>query len=333
MRWMNRLATALMLLALIAGPPLFAGLWLREHLEQTPSLSSVQEWLQQPRTAADLIYATMVAGFLLWLLAIVHLVRRVSARLRRIPMPTPALVTASSMAGVAALNLPSIVVDQETGEHGTTTSSTPPADPNGHTTDTPTPTTSKVPGIALPGGGWVPAHTAATVAAMTTATWLHRRRSYHPDPMRIATHRNDPDLAPLPQATHAVLSAQASRPEPADAVMPEHLPPGVLRLHGPGAAAAARGLILTNALAHTAAPTAAGLAIQEQQRKSILPSFNDEDLADIGITLLPDVSDTDVGATTPSNTPPSKTTVLVTDKTSAEGTSWYVTTDGTVTGT
>jgi DNA-binding SARP family transcriptional activator len=332
MRWMNRLATALIVLAIAAGPPLFAVLWLREHLEPTPNLTSIQEWLQRPRTATDLVYATMFAGFLLWLLMIVHVVRRVAARLRRIPMPTPAQVTVSSMAGVAALTLPSTTFDQEASEHSTTTS-TPPADPNRHITNTPTSTPPTVPGIALPGGGWVPSHTAAAVAALTTAIWLNRRRSYHPDPMRIATHHSDPDLASLPPATHAIASAQASQPKPADAEMPEHLPSGVLRLYGPGAAAAARGLALTTALAHTAAPTPAGLAIQGQHRKSVLPGVDDADLADIGITLLPATSDTDLGSDTPSHTAPPGTTVLVIDDTGTEGTSWYVTTDGSVTGT
>jgi hypothetical protein len=81
--------------------------------------------------------------------------------------------------------------------------------------------------------------------------WLRRRQAYLPVPDRTGT-RDDPDLKPLPPTVTGILAAvtDKSANDPEELLAVAHLPPGVLFLTGPGAADAARGLLVTVLLAN-----------------------------------------------------------------------------------
>jgi len=128
-------------------------------------------------------------------------------------------------------------------------------------------------GVALPDGGWVTEQTAHAIASAGALAWWQRRRRYVPRPP-TGSVRDDPDLAPLPPTVTAVQDVlyrrehpddapdldedeagsrkAASQPTPAGGVTgepaartirPGDLPAGGVGLTGPGALAAARGIL------------------------------------------------------------------------------------------
>ncbi|MFB9415504.1 AfsR/SARP family transcriptional regulator [Dactylosporangium matsuzakiense] len=119
-------------------------------------------------------------------------------------------------------------------------------------------------GVPLP-GGWLPGAAVGAIAAAVTLRWREHRRAYQPKPLQPA-----PDhigLPPLPATVQRLLRAVdadtsasedatdeefASAMQPRlDATLPwfERLPTGEVPLSGPGAADAARGLLVTTAAA------------------------------------------------------------------------------------
>ncbi|WP_203790403.1 BTAD domain-containing putative transcriptional regulator [Paractinoplanes rishiriensis] len=143
------------------------------------------------------------------------------------------------------------------------------------------------PGVPLP-GGWLPLPLAGAIAAAGTLVWLRRRHRYAPH-TRTA-HSADPDLLPLPPVMTTInRHARRHSPEPAPppptvtvylrhppAERPELAPPGPdgpqltglsahpdgCGLRGPGAAAAARALLVATLSAGIPQdPDAEGVAV------------------------------------------------------------------------
>ena len=291
MRWMNRLATALTALTVIAGPPLLAAAWLQRHPWHTPTRAEIQTWAEQPLTAGTIIAGCVGVAGLGWLLLVAYLTHRTVAEVRRqlwrarhLPMPTPAQLTASSMAGVAAFTFPAIPTSHH--HPAPAAADTPrPSDPAGTDTSHQAPAPSA--GVALPGGGWIPYRTAAAITALAAATWLHRRRHYRPDPRHPRDHRTDPDLQPLPGTVHTITTALAAadttEPAATTPLAPDGLPHGILRLTGPGATAAGRGLLVTAALTAPGGTSTPRIRIHPDDLPTLLPGT---DIADLSAAVL-----------------------------------------------
>ena len=130
-----------------------------------------------------------------------------------------------------------------------------------------------VTGVDLPGGGWASGPLAEQVAAAAAMVWWQRRRRYLPGPPMLGGRRDDPDLLDLPATVAAIQHAvggPADLPPPTmtSVVMPAHgpvwpwqLPPGGVGLIGPGAADAARGLLIAALLAANHSPGTGRLLI------------------------------------------------------------------------
>ncbi|MEU4426459.1 hypothetical protein AB0F81_38035 [Actinoplanes sp. NPDC024001] len=293
MRLANRLVTATILLTVVAGPPLLAASWLIEHPLTRPTRTEIDAWLQNPLTPETIIVCCGGVAGVAWLLLLAYLGRRALRRvhlgwrrLRRMPLPTPAQVTASSMAGVAAFTLPG-AVSVDAGSAAPAVAQQLPESRAG------------ADGITLPGGGWIPYPTAIAVTAVTSLVWLHRRRHYRPGPP--CSHADDPGLQPLPATVAAVSAADL----PAGPVALNPPPAGILALTGPGAAAAARGLLVTAVLAAATDNNTYRVRVSEADLLSLLPGT---DLTTADGTLL------------------------VLDNCPTASARWHVAVDGTVTG-
>ncbi|GAB3863754.1 hypothetical protein GCM10029963_73030 [Micromonospora andamanensis] len=255
MRWPRQLMSLLLLLALLAGPPLVLLTLIGPPIKGWPSTAQVGEWVQQPLTEQALTAALTIAAWLVWLMLaytvavrILIRLRETSAWLRRLPLPTPLQATASGMAGAAVF--------------GVTTNALPTAPPHPISSGPVTLQDEASPddpgeathadGIGV-SGGWLPRDVAEQVAAAAALVWLRRRRDYHPSP----ASRDDADLAPLPPTVTAVQAALADIPNPSAAPTPsngmsalvEVLPAGGVGLTGPGALPIGRGLLVTALLA------------------------------------------------------------------------------------
>nr|WP_296071950.1 BTAD domain-containing putative transcriptional regulator [uncultured Actinoplanes sp.] len=353
---MNRLATTLTVLAVVAGPPLLAAGWLQRHPWRPPSHDQVQAWTEQPMGAGTILAGCVTVVGLAWLLLIIYLVRRVLAELarwlrraRQLPVPTPAQMTASSMAGMAAFTLPAVTVGQPDTQPAVTDA---PSHPVGNDHGEDHPVHDWQAGIALPGGGWIPYPTAAAVAALTTATWLSRRRHYRPDAQHPRAHDTDADLQPLPGTVHTITTALATLPagrDPASSLPAQHVPAGILHLSGPGAAAAARGLLLTAALSAALTGTTPHIRVQPDDLPTLLPDSDPAGLTAAGLvtTSAPppheqaapgrneacDVVHACGGPANRADPPDSDlTTIVLTDEPAATH-QWRVRADGIATGT
>ena len=288
MRWMNRLATILTILAIVAGPPLLAAAWLQQHPWRIPTRTQLQAWAQQPLTAGTIIAGCLGIAVVMWLLLIAYLTRRAVNELRRrirrarhLPIPSPAQLTASSMAGVAALTLPALPPGHTP---PTPVAADTPHSPEPAGTHPTAPTAATTAGVALPGGGWIPDRTAAAITALAALIWIHRRRTYGPDPARPRSHDTDTDLQPLPPTVNAITAAlnsddTANRDDTTDPagmppLPPEGLPHGTLRLTGPGAAAAGRGLLVTAALTAAGDSAEPRIRISGDDLASLLPGMD-----------------------------------------------------------
>ena len=350
MRWMNRAATAMIALMVVAGPPLLAAVWLQHHPWQPPTPVQLQAWTRQPPTADTILVGFIAIAAAGWLTLVWHMTRRGLGhavrgwrRLRHLPLPTPAQMTAGSMAGVAALTFPHTEPSPPT--------TTPPAPE--HTTDHPSrPAHASPAGIELPGGGWLPYPTALTISALATLLWRHR--SHRPGATPAGSHPTNPEQA-LPTTVDAITAALDNAPPPetaGTALLIGQLPSGVLHLDGPGAAAAARGLLVTTALtaAATATPTQP-LRLQARDLPRLLPGLDPRHpqlaglLTPAGTDMTPPATDSDGTDGDPHHDPAltatstgrqhqtSRTPVTTLTLTGTTGAAahWHVTADGTVT--
>ncbi|MCX4387292.1 hypothetical protein OG777_10145 [Micromonospora peucetia] len=244
--------------------------------------------MTQPLTAQTLAVALTVAAWLVWLMLAATVTIRAAARaragarwLRRIPLPTPLQATATGMAGAAAFGA---------GAHTGATSAGPeaPLPVAAGTLDRPTGAdgVERPDGVSEVGdasgvvvrGGWLPWEVAEQVAAAAGLVWLRRRRTYQPHPPHDA--RDDTDLAPLPETVTAIQTALTAPtpPAPTTGTAPAgpagsiaSLPSGRIALTGPGALAAARGMLVTAALAGLRHPAAsAPLVITRAAARTLL---------------------------------------------------------------
>ncbi|GLY96538.1 hypothetical protein [Actinoplanes sp. NBRC 103695] len=337
MRLISRAATALILVAFIAGPPVAAGLWLAQHRPPQLSLTALKQWLQQPRQPADLVIVGLLIAAGLWLLLIYYLARHVVPsqmrgwrKVTQLPLPSPAQVTAGSLAGVAALTMPAATTQAAT-TPTSVAAAPPPADPD--TSGQPAPKSIEQPeaaGIALPGGGWIPYPIALAVTALIALTWTHRRREYQPDPHRIGTHHQDRDLRTPPPTANTIATAFADQPptKPAavDALVLARLPAGILHLDGPGAHSAARGLLVAAALSTAIHPAdRPAVTIRPDDWKHLLPGLKPTG------SLATFIHSTEPLARQQPGEGPAAPTLLALDSTTLAATHWYVNTDGTTT--
>jgi len=187
---------------------------------------------------AGLVYATIAE---VWMWA-----RRWARWLRRLPqLPTPMQGLASGMLGVVAVTAqPSTEAAAHAVAASTVDDPSPVASHDGRQYEAAT-------GVELPDGGWLPASVAHAVDAAGALVWWRRRRQYQPG---IIGANAAADLVPLPAAARAVQAAldDADLVTGPPAALVLGLPAGGLGLTGPGAEAAARGLLAAQLLTHTA---------------------------------------------------------------------------------
>ncbi|MGC4750476.1 AfsR/SARP family transcriptional regulator [Micromonospora sp. DT201] len=267
MRWPRQLMSLLVVLALLAGPPMVLLFLIGPPVSGRPSTKQVQAWVQQPLTEQTLTAALTIGAWLLWLLLAYTVTVRALTRLqataawlRQVPLPTPLQATASGMAGAAVFGVTT---------HTVTTA--PPQPPPSSAAETPeqpadanpTPDDRAVSddGITVP-GGWLPRDTAESVAAAAALLWLRRRRDYQPRPL-TPNGPEEAHPARLPPAIAAVQATLTDAPAPSNAPAPPDsftalvavLPTGGLGLTGPGALPIGRGLLLSALLAGHRHPT------------------------------------------------------------------------------
>jgi DNA-binding SARP family transcriptional activator len=218
-----------------------------------PARRDVAALVAEPLTEQSIYAAIAVVAWLIWaglLYAAVAEVWTWAWRgvrwLPRLPLPTPMQGLAGGMLGAVA------VTAQPGAEAAAPAVAT-------STVDDPSPAVlhdrqqyEAATGVQLPDGGWLPAPVAYAVDAAGALVWWRRRRQY-----QIGSSGADGahvDLVPLPAAARAVQAAlddAALVPGPPAALL-LGLPAGGVALTGPGAAAAARGLLATLLLTHTA---------------------------------------------------------------------------------
>ncbi|MFI2663414.1 hypothetical protein [Micromonospora carbonacea] len=317
MRWPRQVASAAALTTILAGPPIVLARTVGWPLPTRPTQEQLHQWISDPLTENTLIAGLVLLAWTLWALLASIALRATAARvvkavrrLRRVPLPTPVQATATGMAGAAALWTP-------TTSAATVDASTPAPTTTGHQTN-PHHQQAAILGVDIP-GGWLPADTAQQIAAASALVWLRRRRAYQPQPP--GQPRDDSDLTPLPPTVTAVQAATppATRPTPAPTLV---LPTGGIGLTGPGAADAARGILLTTllqALRPTGHPTTAVITSRADLHRLLgahtpalhhLPGLTATDTLDDAITTLARTNN-------PSSTPPTLLTHTPTDPTTA----------------
>ncbi|MFI5937871.1 hypothetical protein [Actinoplanes sp. NPDC051494] len=342
MRWTRFAATAVIALAVVAGPPAALTVWAL-HARPDITSSRLRAWVTDPPPEALLTVLLAVAILGLWglcatliLRALAHHARRVWQRLRRLPMPTSTQVAASSLAGTAVLGLPAALpADTPAPVTHTTGSTTPPGPPG-----TSPSTTASTAGVTLPDGGWIPHHDAEQIAAMLGLYWLRRRQ----------THQLGQPAPPAQVPTAATATASwlnEHEPPRPDAVDPDRFPAGVLTLRGPGAHDAARGLLVTTLMTNTTVGRPhAHVHLTSDDYRTLLgptaltavPGLHLHDRSGDLSTAPTEANDArDLVLTTqrPSVAPPRQTnttTVVFDDPSATSGPTWTVDADGTVTG-
>ncbi|MGW5557609.1 AfsR/SARP family transcriptional regulator [Micromonospora sp. NPDC003944] len=268
-RWPRQLMSLLVVLALLAGPPMVLLLLIGPPVRRWPSSEQVQAWVQQPLTEQTLTAALTIGAWLLWLLLAYTVAVRVLTRLRttvgwlrRLPLPTPLQATASGMAGAAVFGVATNAVTVAPPQP-----SPPLAAGMSEDSDRVSPirgdTAASDDGIHL-AGGWLPDEVAGQVAASASLVWLRRRRDYRPRPPG-PNRPEELDAVGLPPTVAAVQAAFADAPAPS--IAPESsasfaalvgaLPVSGLGISGAGTLSIGRGLLITALLAghHLRTPT------------------------------------------------------------------------------
>ncbi|WP_431893237.1 AfsR/SARP family transcriptional regulator [Micromonospora haikouensis] len=316
MRWPRQVASAAALATVVAGPPVVLARTVGWPLPTRPTQEQLHQWISDPLTEETLIAGLVLLAWTLWALLASIALRATAARvvktvrrLRRVPLPTPMQATATGMAGAAALWTPA------TTSTATIDAPTPTPTATDHQPSTNAQRTA-APGVDIP-GGWLPADTAHQIAAASALVWLRRRRAYQPQPP--GHPRDDSDLTALPPTVTAVQAATppATRPTPAPTLA---LATGGIGLTGPGAADAARGVLLTTllqTLRPTGHPTTAVVTTRADLHRLLgahtpalqhLPGLTVTDTVDDAITTLTQTNN-------PSATSPTLLTHIPTDPT------------------
>ncbi|MEU9507135.1 hypothetical protein AB0D32_12730 [Micromonospora sp. NPDC048170] len=254
MRWPRQIASAAALTTVLAGPPIVLAYTVGWPLPTRVTQEQLRQWVSDPLTEDTLIAGLVLLTWTLWLV-LASIALRATAlramatvrRLRQVPLPTPMQATATGLAGAAALWAPATTSTATVDQPTPTSTSAGDQDPG------PTSQQAAAAGVDVP-GGWIPADTAHQIAAAGALVWLRRRRAYQPQP--LGRRRDDSDLAALPPTVTAVQATLAATP--ATPAPPPVIPTGGIGLTGPGAADAARGILLTTllqALRPTGRPT------------------------------------------------------------------------------
>ncbi|MBQ1052740.1 hypothetical protein KBX50_30330 [Micromonospora sp. C51] len=261
MRWPQRVAAMLLTVVLLAGPPILLVRLVGWPTTDTPRVV-LWQWVRDPLTEQNLTLMLVVLAWALWAF-IAYLVTATTATrlwagvrwLRHLPLPTPWQATATGIAGAAALTITTPTALSTVDEHAGTTVGTLDTHPSDGAEQP-----NAADGVSVP-GGWLPSQVAEQVGAAASLMWLRRRRAYRPaHPGQTGPVADE--LAPLPATVTEVQAAIATHDKPAltraaaGGILPEGFPPAGASILGPGAAAAARGLLVTALLArlrdHTA---------------------------------------------------------------------------------
>jgi DNA-binding SARP family transcriptional activator len=158
-------------------------------------------------------------------------------------------------------------------------------------------------GVDLPGGGWASGPLAEHVAAAAAMVWWQRRRRYLPGPPMLRGRRDDPDLLDLPTTVTAIQHAVGGPvdlppPSMTSAMMPAggpvwpwQLPAHGVGLVGPGAADAARGLLLAALLAADRGPGTGRLLTTAADLPVLLGTSPDRYRDLPGLTVVDSIED------------------------------------------
>ncbi|MET7951611.1 hypothetical protein [Micromonospora sp. NPDC005324] len=269
MRWPRQLMSLLVVLALLAGPPMVLLLLIGPPIRGWPSTEQVRAWVQQPLTEQTLTAALTIGAWLLWLLLAYTVAVRALTRLRttvgwlrRLPLPTPLQATASGMVGAAVFGVATNTVTIAPPQPSPPLAAGMPEDSDG-VSPIHKDTAASDGGTHL-AGGWLPDEVAGQVAAAAALVWLRRRRDYQPRPPDLH-RREELDAVGLPPTVAAVQAALADAPASSVASEPSGsfaalvgvFPVSGLGISGPGTLSIGRGLLITALLAghHLRNPT------------------------------------------------------------------------------
>ncbi|MEU5554102.1 hypothetical protein ABZ738_30445 [Micromonospora sp. NPDC047793] len=292
MRWPRQVVSLVVLVVVLAGPPL-----LLARVVGWPSPGGgvrlvVWQWIRDPLTGQNLMLMAVVLAWLLWAFVAYIITVRVAVRmwagvrwLRRLPLPTPWQATATGIAGAAALTIPTPATP------AVGVDAVPPTGSTGLPTADEGERAGLDGGVAV-AGGWLPREVADQVTVAVGLMWLRRRRSYRPH-SRPADN-DGADLTPLPATVAAITAATVDRPVSVPAaVLPMGLPPTGVGLVGPGALDAARGL-LVSVLLSAMRQTDAQVVITRRAGSMLLGPAVERLRPGSGLTIV----DTSVHATT-----------------------------------
>ncbi len=260
MRWIRAAGGLLVTVAVVFGPPAVAVWWWQVAGLRWPTVRQLHGWVADPPDEAVLVLLVGVVGAALWLAVAVAAcvsmagqARRVWQRLRRMPVPTPAQATATSMAGAAVFGVPATTATAADVVPGMPEQPKPSA-PHHTPADSAAREDPSVAddGVGLPDGSWLPAETAHAVTLAASLGWLRRRRDYQPPPPGADGADDTPELP----STVAAIQAQTPATDPDTGtglpgrgavapLVPSELPTGGVGLTGEGADDAARGVLVT----------------------------------------------------------------------------------------
>ncbi|WP_143050082.1 AfsR/SARP family transcriptional regulator [Asanoa ishikariensis] len=232
-----------------------------------PTLDQVSSWADNPLTARSVAVAAVFAAALIWAIlaaaAVVSILAapRPTAWLRRLPLPHPVKTALLAVAGTAALGTAAPAATHQPA--AATTGADEPTRPGAdqHQPSQQPVTASTTAGFGLADGSWIPRPLAETITAAAAALWWRRRRDYRPHTAPAGLRDSDlPAPSPTVAAVIAHLAADDTEPSDHDATIHDptgplpppmpvaHLPAGGLTLTGDGAAAAARGILISTLL-------------------------------------------------------------------------------------